>query len=102
MKKYYIITVIVLCSTIIGLSMFNSISYNRDKKRKDSIEVSRDSLLLRQSKVYDSLLQKIVMLDSIFFDHKSTDSTIKVDIQQIKYNSKMILNLQKQILLKNK
>lgn len=42
------------------------------------------------------------MLDSIFFDHKSTDSTIKVDIQQIKYNSKMILNLQKQILLKNK
>ena len=37
MKKYYIITVIVLCSTIIGLSMFNSISYNRDKKRKDSI-----------------------------------------------------------------
>ena len=102
MKKYYIITVIVLCSTIIGLSMFNSISYNRDKKRKDSIEVSRDSLLLRQSKVHDSLLLKIVMLDSLFFDNKSTDSTIKVDIQQIKYNSKMILNLQKQILLKNK
>lgn len=100
MNKYYITIVVVLCSIIIGLSMINNASYRINKKHKDSIELLRDSLMFKECIIQDSLLQKIGILDSIYLDNKFKDSIIKVYIQQIHNDSKSILNIQKQILLK--
>lgn len=103
MKKYYYIAiVIVLCSIIIRLSMHNNVTYIKDKKQKDSIDLLRDSLIFKESNIQDSLLRKIEILDSIYLDNKSNDSIVKVYIQQINNDSKSILKIQKQILLKNK
>ena len=103
MKKYYYIAiVIVLCSIIIRLSMHNNVTYIKDKKQKDSIDLLRDSLIFKESHVQDSLLKKIEILDSIYLDNKSNDSIVKLYIQQINNDSKSILKIQKQILLKNK
>lgn len=103
MKKYYYIAiVIVLCSIIIRLSMHNNVTYIKDKKHKDSIDILRDSLIFKESRIQDSLLKKIEILDSIYLDNKSNDSIVKVYIQQINNDSKSILRIQKQILLKNK
>lgn len=94
--------VIVLCSIIIRLSMHNNVTYIKDKKQKDSIDLLRDSLIFKESNIQDSLLRKIEILDSIYLDNKSNDSIVKVYIQQINNDSKSILKIQKQILLKNK
>lgn len=103
MKKYYYIAiVIVLCIIIIRLSMHNNVTYIKDKKQKDSIDLLRDSLIFKESRIQDSLLKKTEILDSIYLDNKSNDSIIKVYIQQINNDSKSILKIQKQILLKNK
>lgn len=101
-KYYYIVIVIFLCSIIIRLSMLNNIAYIKDKKHKDSIELLRDSLVFREPIFQDSLLQKIEILDSINLDNKSNDSIVKVYLQQINNDSKSILNIHKQIFLKNK
>lgn len=101
-KYYYIVITIFLCSIIIWLSMFNNIAYIKDKKHKDSIELLRDRLMFSEFIFQDSLLQKIEILDSIDSDNKSNDSIVKVYLQQINNDSKAILDIQKQILLKNK
>lgn len=97
-----LIIITVFCTSIIGLSIFNNISFNKYKRNKDSIELLRDSLLLRQSELQDSLLQKTIILDSIYLKSKSSDSAIQVDIHQIIDNSKKIIKLQKQIFQENK
>lgn len=58
--------------------------------------------MFREPIFQDSLLQKIEILDSINLDNKSNDSIVKVYLQQINNDSKSILDIHKQIFLKNK
>lgn len=100
MKKIIIIS--IFCIAILGLSLFNNTSFNKDKQHKDSIESHKDSLLLRQSEILDSLIQETMVFDSICMVYKSSNSIIKAEIMNVKDNSENILKLQKKILQKNK
>ncbi len=96
MKK--VITFIaILCVVIIGISILNNISFNKEILSKKFTELLKDSLLLRQVEMQDLLLQKTSILDSMCIDNKSSDSIIQEEIQEIRDNSDEILKLQKKI-----
>ena len=77
MKKYRCCLVIVLCVIIIGLSILKNGSFNTNKRCQDSLELQLSRSILKQSLVQDSLLQKIMLLDSIYHHHKANNSAIQ-------------------------
>lgn len=91
MKKYYIAILTVLCIAIIGLSIINNTSFNKNIQKKDSIESRRDSFLF----------QNTFILDSIYFYYKSNYSMIQ-RYKANKDNSEKILKPLKQTIHKNK
>lgn len=96
MKKI-ITSIILLSAVIIAFAIINNISFNEEMLSKKSTELSKDSILLRQVEMQDSLLRKTLVLDTMNLEHKSNNSIIKEEIQKIRDNSDEILKFQKKI-----
>ena len=90
MKKN-IILIVLLCVVIIGFTILNNISFNKETLSKKSTELLMDSILFRQVEMQDSLLQKTSVLDSMSLDNRSSTSVIHEEIQKIRNNSDEIL-----------
>lgn len=96
MKKN-IILIVLLCVVIIGFTILNNISFNKETLSKKSTELLMDSILFRQVEMQDSLLQKTSVLDSMSLDNRSSTSVIHEEIQKIRNNSDEILRFQMKI-----
>ena len=101
MKKN-IILIVLLCVVIIGFTILNNISFNKETLSKKSPELLMDSILFRQVEMQDSLLRKTLVLDSINVNNKLNNSIIQREIQKIRDNSDEILKFQKKIYQNNK
>ncbi len=96
MKKNMIL-IVLLCVVIIGFTILNNISFNKETLSKKSTELLKDSILFRQVEMQDSLLQKTSVLDSMSLDNRSSTSVIHEEIQKIRSNSDEILRFQMKI-----
>ncbi len=102
MKKSIFAIILVLCVVIVGLSMINNASFNKDKQYKDALEAQRDSLLNKQIESQDSLFFEIKLLDSMSNECNNNISLIQDYLQHSKNETDKILKLQKQKLRKSK
>lgn len=102
MKKLFVAILTVLCLAIVGLSMINNASFNKDKQYNDALEAQRDSLLNKQIESQDSLISEIILLESMSSECKKNISIIQEYIQHSKKNTDQILIMQKQILQESK
>ena len=84
MKKSNFVIILVLCVVIVGLSINNNTSFNKDKQQQDALEARRDSLLDKQIESQDSLIFETNILYSIFNECKNGILIIQEDLQQSK------------------
>lgn len=72
MKKSTFVIILVLCVVIVGLSMNNNTSFNKEKQHQDTLEARRDSLLDKQIESQDSLILETNILYSISNECKNS------------------------------
>lgn len=97
---FTLVFVTVLSVTIFGLSLYNDTSCN--EAQGQSAVNMLDSLLIKQAKAQDSLLLKFAVIDSIYYQCKSSDSVLREELKQAIDNSNQAIKLQRRLLQNKK